>query len=403
MKHQHRTRCCVAVGVIALGISGACQGRDVRIGQRPTAPDDDTPGAGQNDQRVKPKSGLDAADAPASQSDVAQPRFIDLAVGVGFVCALDAAGRIRCRGENAISPPEGDYEYRQLTAGRGFACALDAQGRPTCWGANSGSRAIGRSGKLFKQLSAGGHACGVLDGGQVYCRTSYMFGDEGADGEAKAPHGKFVQVSAGAAHTCGVLRDGRAKCWGRNWDGVARAPSGKFKMVSAGGFISCGVRLSGELSCWGPKWARVVPKGKFQSVSAGLWHACGLRQDGTATCWGPKNLNVGSDYIKHLDTPTGRFTRLSSGPKSACALTAEGRITCWGEALHGKWADLKEGARPGCGRWTTWVTLGDANPSSWSVSSKEFCEKQRRDWIAAGAEEATPCRCSDDQMDAWFQ
>ena len=97
----------------------------------------------------------------------------------------------------------------------------------------------------------------------------------GSDGQTDAPSGSFRSVSAGWAHTCALRASGEIYCWGAERppdsddddDGIpvdqgqAAAPAGKFLAVSAGEYHSCALRESGEVACWGWFGKPYVPPG----------------------------------------------------------------------------------------------------------------------------------------------
>jgi hypothetical protein len=78
-------------------------------------------------------------------------------------------------------------------------------------------------------------------------------------GQAKAPEGKLVQLSAGGHHTCGVREDGAVLCWGAGQAGQK------------------GI---------GQREQSVVPAGRFVEVAAGDAHTCAVTSDGYVRCWG---------------------------------------------------------------------------------------------------------------------
>lgn len=131
-------------------------------------------------------------------------RFVDIAVGRAYVCALDLAGAIQCWGRNSdgelgrgfVSPGEApaavssDIRFTSVSAGGSHACATAEDGRGYCWGNNSSGQ-LGdgtTSGAPFPREIAGGH--------------------------------RFTSISAGAgAFTCGITVTGRVLCWGHGFHG----------------------------------------------------------------------------------------------------------------------------------------------------------------------------------------
>lgn len=128
---------------------------------------------------------------------------VEVAVGMAHLCYRNAAGEVRC---------EGDNSWGQLgTASPGF--------QPV-------------SGPAFSSLEAGAfHTCGATEpDGELYC---WGRNDNGQVGPEGAPPGPGVgqlepigtgevglaQLSLGFRVTCGTRPDGQPVCWGRNKEG----------------------------------------------------------------------------------------------------------------------------------------------------------------------------------------
>jgi len=82
------------------------------------------------------EDGLGQATPPASE-------LIDISLGSGHGCGLEAGGTIVCWGDDVhgqASPPEDDG-WVQLSAGAHHTCAVDHEGWMACWGWNESERA----------------------------------------------------------------------------------------------------------------------------------------------------------------------------------------------------------------------------------------------------------------------
>ena len=129
----------------------------------------------------------------------------------------------------------------------------------------------------------------------------------------------------GLNHSCGVRVDQSAVCWGRNDQGQANAPSGQFLSVTASLNHSCGVRVDQSVACWGLNISGLLnaPSGQFLSVTASSSHLCGLRADQTVACWG-------SNHNGQLNAPSGQFSQLAAGSFHTCGVRVDQSLTCWG-------------------------------------------------------------------------
>ena len=197
-------------------------------------------------------------------------------------CGLRISGAVDCWGENKSGPataPQG--RFSQVSAGLHHACGLLVSGKVECWGRDSSNLLIPPD-RRFIEVSAGGSLQSntfEVNGGQMDGRSICY---ESIGGYACAA---FDQ-----RYTCGLLESGAVECWGNRDLGQAKAPDGRFTQISAGDDRSCGMRESGEVECWDLEDGHVngikEPEGRFTQVSTGRHSACGLRESGAVECWG---------------------------------------------------------------------------------------------------------------------
>jgi alpha-tubulin suppressor-like RCC1 family protein len=159
-------------------------------------------------------------------------------------------------------------------------------------------------------------------------------------GQAKAPSGQFVAISAGGAHTCAVSVSGYTLCWGDAAFGQLKAPlPPTFSELVPGGDVSggmfetilCGIRTDGTRFCTNaPPGYPSLPDPQLHGFAlAGTGNegpACALRADQSVQCWGL----VGSWAATLLTPPTGAFDAITVGGVHACGLRSSGKIVCWG-------------------------------------------------------------------------
>jgi alpha-tubulin suppressor-like RCC1 family protein len=176
--------------------------------------------------------------------------FTDIAAGANHSCGIATNGKTYCWGDGfsgqlgygqlstESSPTEvntGVVKFTRIYAGGDHSCALTAAGKAYCWGDNRAGQVGDGSGTdrtqpvevqttaSFEELSLGaGHTCGRTGGGVVLCWGAGGKGQLGTGGRGNqskpvrvAGDGPFTSVSAGGAHTCAATAT-QAFCWGEN-------------------------------------------------------------------------------------------------------------------------------------------------------------------------------------------
>jgi hypothetical protein len=88
-----------------------------------------------------------------------------------YLCMLDAAGSVQCSGLETVAGaalPTG-AGHRSLTGGFRFGCALDAADRAVCWGDNTVGQ-LAAPVDRFLQIASGDYVtCGLKADGDVKC------------------------------------------------------------------------------------------------------------------------------------------------------------------------------------------------------------------------------------------
>ncbi len=299
-----------------------------------------------------------------------------LACEVVFPTYLDA-GTVCGDGSDVSSDPAN-------CGGCGKACAVGVG----CYRAQCG-------GATVTQISAGLHACAVVQAGTVFCWGSNLFGETGSDPSTPALSTPtevagltdVVEVRAGTYSTCARKRDGSVWCWGQNQAGqLGHAPTAgdqtcgsapcnpvpqpvanlEAKAIDVGDRFACALVAGGTISCWGDdtygELGSVIDAGATSvptpvlpvslsgatSVSAGLDpHACAVFQQGRVACWGENHLGaLGHDpgfdpTCAQNDVPCQASpftvfgvvgaTAVRAGVGVTCALLDGGAVSCWGD------------------------------------------------------------------------
>lgn len=255
---------------------------------------------------------------------VAATPLASLSVGAMHTCAITDGDRIACWGADtngvASNPPRVPNPV-QLASGQGFSCVRsNAAVTLTCWGANGAGQASAPAGSFVDVTAGDEHACAIEATGLARC-----WGQPGG-GRLDPPADTFVQLSAGSVFTCGVTDVGSIQCWG---NAPTPVPAGMFSQVASGTLHVCAiVETDGSLRCWGDNGdgQSTPPAGAYLEVSSGLDFSCAVRADDfSVVCWG-------KDTSRQVtDVPSGSHFSLSAGGGHACAVRAsDNRPVCWG-------------------------------------------------------------------------
>lgn len=294
-----------------------------------------------------------------------------IAAGGLNTCALLSNGRVKCWGQDFISPkcrPKiGCYQEMSVIK------------RPMLVRKIKGAISISAKGSLSYQ-----HTCVLLSTRVIKCWGDNYAGELGnrarrligSDAPTKVIGiSNAVAVSAGYYHTCAILVTNRVKCWGDYQYGQlgdGKMATGRFyqfpggdeftrstpvyakgikaSAISAGELETCAIPTGspGAIECWGAlavssktgvngstipivystPTALQVPT---QPVSTSADPPCAVLSDGRLMCW-EKGPTKQPKEFAGIDNAVA----VSSGPFSSCVLLFDGTIKCWGESYEGE-------------------------------------------------------------------
>lgn len=314
------------------------------------------------------------------------------------VCAVDAAGAVRCFGDSLSGQLGGAGieerfdtvqvigllpEVRGLSAGGRHSCAHNRFGFVQCWGLNTD---------------------GQLGNGKATLRLVPTPVDD--------PGRNYAQVAAGSFHSCGLTRQGGVRCWGGNSQqqlgngddplplrltpvDVQGVVAGA-RAVAVGFDHGCAITATGGVKCWGFNQQGQLGDGSglnqsqavdvtglssgVQALALGREHSCALGAQGEVLCWGGNgNGQLGSGDDR--DSPAPRAVQGLPGPARAiaagqfhsCAVTEAGALYCWGLNAEGQ---LGDGSRSNRLR-ATLVRGLDADVEKVALGARHSCALRR--------------------------
>lgn len=254
-------------------------------------------------------------------------------VGEGLGLPVDVCSpAVVAVAHQAGAPCEPLTHFTSVTGGRSFACGTTTAGRVQCWGRNNrGQRGLGTGDEPEHPTDV----CAIESAGQA-----------GPSGLLCEPVTDMVDVQAGTMHVCALAGSGRVDCWGDNTGGalgdgtdapLSRRPvsvcaSGAgpacedlegIAQIAAGNNHTCAVTAEGRALCWGTNYQGGLGDGTIEDRAnpvavdgldsgvgplgggPGSRHKCASGADGLR-CWGYNlkgQLGIGSSDIEAHPSP----------------------------------------------------------------------------------------------------
>lgn len=181
--------------------------------------------------------------------------FSKVAVGRAHACALrTSGGTVRCWGSiDQTLVPTGSFV--DLVAAADTSCALDAAGKISCWGQDY-RMGVSPPPGTFKKLSGSPFLfCGLRDTGALVCWGSYVSGIYGNMAGTGTPYdfgGNYVDLAAGSGVACGIDASHAVHCVGfRNGDGSYLENAMFTKVAFGSAYNTCAIDVDGEAHCFG--------------------------------------------------------------------------------------------------------------------------------------------------------
>lgn len=213
---------------------------------------------------------------------------------------------------------------RDVAVGVGFTCALTRDYQPVCWGEDAAWLGPAPAHEYQFIDAGGGYVCGIEMDGSISCWTGSDVPEEIALTVSSAPSGSFQSLSVSLGGACALDLEGHAQCWSR--EGLAaRTPTDVvFTALEVGNDGACGLLEDATILCFcDPEECTVNgwPEGAWEQLAVGRFHACVLGAEGIPHCWGNS---------MYTDPPEGvRFSTISAGWDYTCGVALDGEVVCW--------------------------------------------------------------------------
>ncbi|MDQ3036269.1 MAG: hypothetical protein M3Y87_27965 [Myxococcota bacterium] len=303
-------------------------------------------------------TGVSFGDTPQPAPDL--DGALDVKIGLSFLCALRADGRVECAGSNhagqlgvspdaapsraALEPVPGLDDVVELALDGAHACALRSDGTVWCWGDNS----LGAVGRAIRPHGLGAsvpepvpmpvaglgpaigvaagvhHSCAALADGTIACWGHDSYGQLGrgavgaATSEPVAALGldDAIAIDARGNSTCALRADGTAWCWGRHSEGQLG--------IAAEDVESC-TNIVPHPCATAPR--RVVGVEGARALAFGGVVGCALTASG-GRCWGTIAGELEPDVVE-----------VAAGWEHVCARSSDDRVRCRGRGDEGQLGD----------------------------------------------------------------
>jgi alpha-tubulin suppressor-like RCC1 family protein len=267
---------------------------------------------------------------------------IQLVSGTKHTCALTSGNEVFCWGLN-YSGQLGDGTITNsnipvkvkglegtiisISAGENFTCAVNAANKTMCWGNNSGGQfkngntfststpVVANLGSDIKLVSGGqGELQGVTNAGAV----TFWSNQPAIPVTGLSSDVALVSADRFSEGGCAMTNEGKVECWGA---------------ITASEITDAKVPTELET---GKKTCKVDP------LITGEGHGCTITKDNGLVCWG-KNVygQLGNGTQKNSETPvevTGirNVLHLAAGFDHTCAIVDQETIKCWGQNTYGQ-------------------------------------------------------------------
>lgn len=263
-----------------------------------------------------------------------------IGAGAFHTCALTKSGSVVCWGGNRLGQlgegttcqrlgpvpiPELGTGVVALTIGDSHTCALKAAGKVVCWGDNAHGQ-LGQgiqamtgppaevAGVIATEVAAGSfHTCALAVAGKVTCWGENTLGQLG-DGTTRTQRkpqpvkgisDKVVAIGAGHSHTCALTAGGEVQCWGSNSDGQLMRASARTKGID-----------------YSTRPLPIPELTTIQVIAASDDRTCTLNRNGSAVCWG----GIEKDDCEGCVRPSAALLGISAY-RHVCA-DVDGTVRC---------------------------------------------------------------------------
>ncbi len=301
----------------------------------------------------RPGNGIDGVDDQPPTQVAAFTDAFQIGIGDYHTCVLTNAGTVSCTGDNnsgeiGLDPGSSSRETSPVTvtglsnivdlaSNDAHNCALDAAGTVRCWGNNSSGQlgnttttdnhvpqVVTLPGPAVDVAAGSNHSCAALATGAVWCWGSGTSGELGngaaTDSTSPVPVTGITTATAvalGDEHSCAVLADMTAVCWG----------DGRSSVLGNGD----------DLETDQPTPVAVTGLSGITHLSSRDDHTCARTSDGGASCWGSgSNGQLGLDILSSRPTAYQVSTLTPSDITDGSAKTIDGKFEAEGIRTAGQ-------------------------------------------------------------------
>ena len=265
-----------------------------------------------------------AFSSSASATDaVVYPSDIQVHAGLGYTCALNDLGAVKCWGIKDMTPPPGLGKIVALSAGWDRVCGVEEGGTLVCWiGGVRTTDVPDDIGNVNKVSVGNASTCVITNTLNLRCW--------GEGGPALTTQERAKEVSVGYSSFCAINLENKVNCWSATaakYDPIPENNSAVIKLRVVSAYRGCALTVSKELLCWGFSFGQTKWTG-VKNFELGMKSLMCIQQD-SETCYNEDSkFSTYGLFTFEPPYPKSYWGQVGIGYSHLCAVKQTKAIVC---------------------------------------------------------------------------